>query len=187
MAKRTTLRQIEKRLKAKFINMKENEVVLREYDLEGGRLTKAGYISLKQQSDYVPLSEDITVRIPHGGDITSFRDHLEYMATKELLRLKTDMRDVYLLALFLFILGLIFLALPAFVEVLRTPVITDIFAIISWVFVWAAVERAFFEVARLKDRRRNILHLVAAKIRVYKKEADIISETTHGEEAMQIN
>ena len=64
MSKRKEFREIEKQLNDKFINLKENEVILREHDFENGKLTKSGYINLKQQSDYVSVHEDIIIRIP---------------------------------------------------------------------------------------------------------------------------
>lgn len=49
-------KQLEKLLHEKFINIKENEVILRDDDFKDGKLTKDGYLNLKLQSDYIPIS-----------------------------------------------------------------------------------------------------------------------------------
>lgn len=40
MSRNKEFKELEKTLKKKFINMKENEVILRDTDFENGRLTK---------------------------------------------------------------------------------------------------------------------------------------------------
>jgi hypothetical protein len=176
MSKRKEFREIEKQLNDKFINLKENEVILREHDFENGKLTKSGYINLKQQSDYVSVHEDIIIRIPKVN-VADFKDQLEYMATKELVRIKTDMRDANIFALTFFILGIILLSLPALIDFFKTQIVNEILLITSWFFVWAAVEKRFFEMSRLKNHRKNLLHILTSQISTYHHEQDIIDET----------
>lgn len=166
MSRNKEFKELEKSLKKKFVNMKENEVILRDTDFENGRLTKSGYISLKQQSDYISTNEDIEIRIPTAYS-KGFKDQLEYVATKELIRIKADMKYVNISALIFFIVGVSLLSLPAFILFFKKALINELILIVSWVFTWAAVEKKFFEMYRLKNRRINVLHILSSKILFY--------------------
>lgn len=163
------LKDTEKRLKLKFVNLKHSEIVLREEDFEDGKLTKSGYLSLKQQSDYIPTTETIEIRMPKAY-IKDFKETLEYVGTKELTRIKTDIRDANIFALIFFSVGLLLISLQAFIEFFNTKIINDILIIVSWVFMWAAVEKRFFGIPVLKNRRINILHILSSNYLPYKKE-----------------
>ncbi|HHT55543.1 MAG TPA: hypothetical protein GX012_03165, partial [Acholeplasma sp.] len=115
MSRNKEFKELEKTLKKKYVNMKENEVILRDTDFENGRLTKSGYISLKQQSDYISLNEDIEIKIPKTYS-KGFKDQLEYVATKELIRIKVDMKYVNISALIFFLVGVALLFLPTLIQ-----------------------------------------------------------------------
>lgn len=163
------LKETEKRLKNKFIDLKHNEVILREEDFEDGILTKAGYIKLKQQSNYISINEVIEIRMPKAY-LEEFRQTLEYSGTKEIIRIKSDIRDANIFALIFFSIGLFLISLPAYIDFFNTKIINDILIVFSWVFMWAAVEKRFFGIPILKNRRTNILHILSSQYLPYKKE-----------------
>ena len=166
MTRNQELKKIENNLYRKFINIDKNEVILRENDFDNNKLTKSGYISLKQQSDYISVNEEIEIKIPEKY-LSGFTDQLEYVTTKELIRIKKDMKEVNISALIFFLVGLLLLVLPAIFDVFKTEIINDIIVIVSWVFTWASVEKKFFEMHRLKNRRQNLLHIISSEIKTY--------------------
>lgn len=180
MSKEKLFKDIEKKLNKKFINLKENEVILREDDFEDGKLTKSGYISLKQQSDYISVHEDIEIRIPKSY-LPNFKEQLEYMATKELIRIRKDIRDSNWSAAIFFLTGLFLLSLQGFTEFFNIKIINDIIIIISWVFIWASIEKRFFDLPKLKGRRINILHILSSNVYPYKREEEIIEPVSESE------
>lgn len=166
MSRNKEFKELEKTLKKKYVNMKENEVILRDADFENGRLTKSGYISLKQQSDYISLNEDIEIKIPKTYS-KGFKDQLEYVATKELIRIKVDMKYVNISALIFFLVGVALLFLPTLIQFFKKPIINELVLIVSWVFTWASVEKKFFEMHNLKNHRNNIFHILTSKVFYY--------------------
>ncbi len=174
MSKEKEFKEIIKRLKSKYIDLKENEVILREHDFDDGRLTRSGYISLKQQSDYISTYEDIEIRMPKEY-ISKFKVQLEFVATKELIRIKKDIRDANWFAAIFFTMGLLLLSLPAFIEVFNIKIVNDITIIFSWVFIWASVEKRFFELPKIKNRRTNILHILSSNYYPNKNENNLFN------------
>jgi len=164
-------KQIENELKNKYQHLKENEIILRENDFDEGKLTKSGYISLKQQSDYISIHDPIEIRMPKKY-LLAFKEQLELMATKELIRIKKDMKDARWFSAMFFTIGLLLLTIPSLLSLIdvNIRIINDLVTIISWVFVWASVEKGFFDMPQLKNRRINILHLLTSKIYPYKRE-----------------
>lgn len=166
MNRKKEFKLMEKSLQKEFINIKSNEVILRSEDFYDYRLTKSGYLSIKHQSDYIKLEEDIELRIPIAYQ-KHFKRDLEYLATKELLRLKTDMRDANIFAITFFLLGLLLILVPTIFPIFNRIIINELILIIAWVFTWAAVEKRFFSMYRLKARRNNIIHILTSRIITY--------------------
>ena len=121
---------------------------------------------MKLQSDYIAVNEDVEIKVPKAY-IKGFKEQLELMATKELLRIKSDMKDTNIIALILFISGVALLSLPAIFSIFKTTIINEIILIVSWVFTWAAVEKKFFTMHSLKSKRQNILHILISQILTY--------------------
>lgn len=166
MSRKNEFKILEKQLKNKFVNLKENEIILNENDFRDGKLTKSGYLSLKLQSDYISISEDIEIKIPKHYK-SNFKQQLEYVATKELIRIKSDMKDVNLKALIFISIGILLLTLPTLIDFFKQNIINELILIVSWVFSWAAVEKKFFKMYDLKNRKQNILHILTAKLNTY--------------------
>ena len=49
-----------------------------EMSLKDGKLTRTGYISLKLQSDYIAVNEDVEIKVPKAY-IKGFKEQLELM------------------------------------------------------------------------------------------------------------
>ena len=163
MSKQKQYDDLEKALEQKYKTNRENEVVLSKEDFKDGKLTVFGYDHLKQQCDYIPYSEDIEIKIPREYG-AGFKYALEYMGANELSRIKKDRRETKLTALGLLFTGILLVMLGNILEVFRGNFFQSIIVIVSWVFVWAAVEKWFFDRKDLKEKRRSLLQILSAKI-----------------------
>ena len=163
MNKQKQYDDLEKALEQKYKTNRENEVVLSKEDFKDGKLTVFGYNHLKQQCDYIPYSEDIEIKIPREYG-AGFKYVLEYMGANELSRIKKDRRETKLTALGLLFTGILLVMLGNILEVFRGNFFQSIIVIVSWVFVWAAVEKWFFDRKDLKEKRKSLLQILSAKI-----------------------
>ncbi|MDR0492251.1 MAG: hypothetical protein LBH74_01230 [Nitrososphaerota archaeon] len=163
MSKRKQYNALEKVLEQKYRAKRENEAVLSHEDFKDGKLTVFGYNHLKQQCDYIPYSEDIEIKIPKEYE-ADFRDTLESMGANELFRIKKDRRYTKITALVLLFAGILFVILGNILEFFQSNTFQNIVVIVSWVFVWAAVEKWFFDRGDLKEKRMSLLQILSAKI-----------------------
>ena len=163
LLKRNKYRAIEKALTQKQKAKRENEAVLNNEDFKNGKLTAQGYEHLKQQCDYIPYREDIEIKIPKECE-TGFKDSLEPMAAVELSRIKKDRRDAQIASAILLLVGIGFVLLGNFIEFHKVRIFETVVIIASWVFVWAAVEKWFFDRRRLTDKKFSLLQILSAKV-----------------------
>jgi len=163
MSKQRQYRELEKRLEQKYKEVKENEVSLAADYFKDGKLTIYGYDSLKHQCDYIPYSEEIIIKIPNGFE-KNFKDSLEFMAANELFRIKKDRSEARITSLLLLLSGILFLALGFIFEHQQRELFWNIVIIVSWVFIWAATEKWFFDRKDLREKRKSILQILTAKI-----------------------
>jgi hypothetical protein len=122
-----------------------------------------GYNHLKQQCDYIPFSEDIEIKIPKEFEAT-FKVTLEIMGANELSRIRKDRREAKIMALGLLFVGILFVMLGNVLEFFRGNSFQSVVVIVSWVFVWAAVEKWFFDRGHLTEKRLSLLQILSAKI-----------------------
>ena len=165
MSKRKQYNELEKALEQKYKAKRENEAVLSKEDFKDGKLTVFGYNHLKQQCDYIPFSEDIEIKIPKEYE-TGFKSTLESMGASELSRIRKDRRETKIVALMLLFTGILFVILGNVLEVFQGSFFQNIVVIVSWVFVWAAVEKGFFDRRDLVEKRVSLLQILSAKITV---------------------
>jgi hypothetical protein len=163
MSKRKQYDEIEKVLEQKYKTKRENEAILSKDDFKDGKLSVVGYNHLKQQCDYIPYSEDIEIKIPKEYE-TNFKVTLESMGAVELSRIKKDRRDTRITALMLLFVGILFIIFGNVLELFQGKYFQSIVVIISWVFIWAAVEKWFFDRRALKEKRLSLLQILSAKI-----------------------
>jgi len=162
MSKRKQYNKLEKALEQKYKAKRENEAVLSKEDFKDGKLTVFGYNHLKQQCDYIPFSEDIEIKIPKEYE-AGFRSTLESMGAAELFRIRKDRRETKMVALVLLFTGILFIIFGNILEVFQGP-FQSIVVIVSWVFVWASVEKGFFDRRDLAEKRISLLQILSAKI-----------------------
>ncbi|MCL2586845.1 MAG: hypothetical protein FWE31_01245 [Firmicutes bacterium] len=160
MSKRREFRELEKQVFDKCRNIRENEVVLENDDFKDGKLSWAGFTRMRAECQYVNLNEEIEIKIP-SQYVDNFKENLETMATNELLHIRKDIRENRIKALIFFLIGCAVLAVGLFVDSYFRQ---EILFIISWVFVWAAAEKTFFDRKDLQDSRYNLLHILSARV-----------------------
>lgn len=167
MSERQQYNELEKNLIQKLnSNQKNNEAVLRSDDFNDGQLSVSGYDHLKQLCDYIPYSEKIEIKIPKEYE-AGFKDTLDYMGAIELSNIKKDRRATRLTALLLLLGGIWCFIIGSILEhreLLMGIIFGNITIIISWVFVWAAVEKWFFDTKELRQKRKSLLQILSAKI-----------------------
>jgi hypothetical protein len=163
--KRKQYDELEKALEQKYKTNRENEAVLSKADFKDGKLTVFGYNHLRQQCGYIPFSEDIEIKIPKDCE-ADFKCTLESMGANELSRIKKDLRETKITALMLLFAGILFVILGNILELFRGNSFQSIIVIASWVFVWASVEKWFFDRKDLKEKKMSLLQILLAKITV---------------------
>jgi len=174
--RKRNLRELEKTVLAKHKDKRENEVVLEHDDFKDGKLSWNGFRRLRDECEYIDYKDDIEIKVP-AQYADSFKDTVELMATNELLHIKKDIRDMRIAALLFFLVGVAVLAIGLSIQ---SPIRQELFIIVSWVFIWAASEKIFFDRSNLKDSRYNLLHILSAKVQEIaeetKDESEVISE-----------
>jgi len=88
------------------------------------------------------------------------------MGASELSRIRKDRRETKIVALMLLFTGILFVILGNVLEVFQGSFFQNIVVIVSWVFVWAAVEKGFFDRRDLVEKRVSLLQILSAKITV---------------------
>jgi len=164
MRKRKQYIALEKQLLNKHKEAKQNEVVLEDADFKDGKLSWQGYNRLKDECEYVDYAEDIEIKVPQKYR-DGFDSCLESMAINELSKIRKDKIETRIKALSLFFLGGVVLTIGLLVIV---HIVRQEFAlIISWVLIWAAAEKTFFDRRDLQNKRFNLLHILSARIAAY--------------------
>jgi len=156
--------ELEKRLEVKFKNVRENELVLTKDDFKDGKLLAGSFERIKNECYYIPYEDEVEIKMPQkflGGFCGSF----ELMSHRELSKLWALRREAWITALILILAG-IGLLIPMYFlyEVRGAFIIPELLLIASWVFVWAAVQKVFFDRWRLREQRFTLLQLLDAKV-----------------------
>lgn len=157
------LKEIEKRLIKKNQSKRENEVILEKADFKDGKLSASGYKRLKHECEYIDYLEDIEIVVPKEC-VDGFKDTLETLAANELSHIRKDQRETRMMAFACLFIGIVWFAIGQFFT--RTGMMHEITLIATWVFVWTAVTKFFFDRGDLQDRRFSLLQILAAKITV---------------------
>ncbi|MCL2212626.1 MAG: hypothetical protein FWB93_02180 [Oscillospiraceae bacterium] len=167
MKKSKQYRKLEKELSQKYKNVKENEVTLEKDDFKDGKLTVFGYDRLKNQCDYIPYSETIELAVPQAFE-ANFRASLEFMIANELSRIRKDRREARRTSLILLLGGIFCFVLAIAFEFRDILLAENLVVIASWVFVWASVEKWFFDRKELQEKRKSLLQILSARISIYR-------------------
>ncbi|MCL2255416.1 MAG: hypothetical protein FWC11_00980 [Firmicutes bacterium] len=164
-------KNLEKNLIEKYSSQNENEAVLEDEDFKDGRLTISGYERLKQQCDYIPYSEQIEIKIPKKHE-DGFKERLESLGASELLKMRQDRKGARINSLILLVLGIVSFAIGSIVEFFfsNTHIVFYIAIIVSWVFIWAATEKWFFDRRDLHEKRKSLIQILSSNITSTEKE-----------------
>jgi len=163
MNKHKQYKELEKSLILKYNLHKENEIVLNDEDFKDGKLSIFGFYHLKQECEYIPYNQEIEIKIP-GKYEKDFKNTLNQLGTNELIKIKKDIKYAKTTALILLLFGVIFIILGNVFDFFKGDILKSIVIIASWVFVWGAVERWFFDQRELMDKRISLLQILSAKI-----------------------
>ena len=153
---------IEKNLHKKIKDKRENEIVLYNSDFRDGKLSFAGYNRLKQECEYIDYSENIEIIVPKEY-IDDFRETLENLVANEAAHFKKDMREIRIYSVLFLFVGTLWFILGS---IFTVPVIKEVTIVATWVFVWTALEKWFFEGNRLRKRKFNLYQILLAKLTV---------------------
>jgi len=155
---------LERRLDVKFKNIRENELVLTKDDFKDGKLLANSFERIKNECYYISYEDEVEIKMPQKF-LGSFCDSFELMSHRELSKLYALRREAWLSALILILAG-IALLIPMYflIDVRAAFILPEILLIASWVFVWAAVQKVFFDRWRLREQRFTLLQLLDAKV-----------------------
>jgi len=154
---------IEKNLLQKIKEKRENEVVLYTSDFRDGKLSYAGYNRLKQECEYIDYSENIEIIVPKEY-IDGFRETLEIFIANEAAHFKKDIREIHFYSVLFLFVGVLWFILGS---IFTIPVLKEVTIIATWVFVWTALEKWFFEGNRLRKRKFNLYQILLAKLTTF--------------------
>ena len=163
--------ELEKSLEQKFSGVRENVLTLVGDDFKDNKLKSSAFARIKDECWYIDYEDEVEISVPIAFK-EGFRDSLELFATRELSKIKKDKKEARVHAGVLLAVGLgVLLAMAlmfAFWERLEAVreafFLTELLTIISWVFIWAAVSKWFFDQKQLHDQRFTLLQLLSAKI-----------------------
>ena len=153
---------MEKSLAQKHACKRGNEVVLTPADFKDGQLSATGYSRLKQECEYIGYDEDIEIIVP-GKYEAAFKDTFEVMAANELSHIRKDKLETRIKAVVFLFIGTLWFTLGQLFA--RTSMIKEITLVATWVFVWTAVEKFFFDRGRLQERRFSLLQILSANVK----------------------
>jgi len=165
MGKFKEYREIEKSLQQRFKVKRENEVELLKEDFKYGKLTASGYNRLKDECEYIKLRDEINIVVPEQF-IDGVKAPLEQMAAVELSKIRKDRTLGRIIALICLLIGAVLFGLGQVFS--HAYLVSEITLVAAWVFVWAAVDRYFFEGSKLRVRRLSLIQIVAAKLKTDK-------------------
>jgi len=159
---------LENSLAQKFDSTGENELVLSHEDFKDGKLKSSAFSRLKNECWYIPYEEEPVIKLPKEYE-GEFKNSLEFMASRELSKVKKDRREARIQAIILFAIGIVILGALALCLRLIDSLsdimfVTELATIVSWVFVWAAVTKFFIDRKEAMDLRFTLLQLLSAKI-----------------------
>jgi len=151
---------LEKNLFKKVKDKRKNEIVLSNSDFKDGKLSFAGYNRIKQECEYIDYSEYIEIIMPKEY-VADFKETLEKMVVNEATHIKKDTRKIYIYSILFFLIGALWFTIGTLFTI---PVIKEITIVATWVFVWTALEKWFFEGNRLKKSKFNLFKILLAKV-----------------------
>ena len=155
---------VEKNLSDRLKEKRKNEIMLYNSDFKDGRLSFAGYNRLKQECEYIDYSENIEIVIPKEY-MDDFKETLENWIANEAVHFKKSIREIHIYSIIFLLIGALWFTLGSIFTI--PAVMREVTIVATWVFVWTAVEKWFFEGDKLRKRKYNLYQILLAKLTVH--------------------
>ena len=167
LQKRKGFLRLEKNLLSRYDKTtRTNEIILTKNDFTDGRLDGAAFVRLKEESWYIPYSEQVEIKLPAEYEQV-YRNDVEKNIYRELYKVKQERMELSIRCIVLFLVGAITLALALFAPFIPDiNWVFDMFVIVSWVFVWLGVQMWVLDRRELHHKRFTLLQLADAKVKL---------------------
>lgn len=163
------------------------------YDLEGQSVLDNEFVEfLEAKADAIPLKKELALHF-HIKDPTEEKQAEMEKAIKnhykrQVRACNRRLRRVSLFSLYMFIMGLVFLAIYIPLEIFEVYfVVPYIFDIASWVFFWEAVDQWFIHRREIKHEMLVKFRFVRSDVSVYKYVSKKKKEIKFGNNAKALN
>jgi len=138
---------------------KNDKIIVDNNDFDEDGLTIEGFSKIKQKLEYVSIDDTFDIVVSNKKDEV-FRNSLIHYVSKELFIIKKQKDRINKFSIIFLLIGI--LVMIFYYLFSKTYFLSELFIIISWVFIWAAVEKIFFEKAALKRNRIKLLILISS-------------------------
>jgi len=175
--KQKQYRELEKEIVKRHRSKREKAATLGNDDFRNGVLSIRGYTNLKSQFESIQHTEDAAIIVPKEY-MSGFKTTLDHMVSDELIHVRKDWRNAIFVSIACLVIGIALLGLGAVLR--NTYLMYELTLVASWGFVWAAIEKWFFDRARLHRKRLGLLQILSSDIVLtrelhFKDDADKIS------------
>ncbi len=147
---------LEKDLLKNYEN-KTDKIIINDKSFDEQGFTIEGFNRLKEEINYIELDCDFGIIVPEGKQEV-FNKSLKHYISKELFYINKKNKQINNIVILLLIFGIAVMALYYFF--LKSFVLSDLLIIVSWVFIWSAIEKLFFEKPFLNRESLKLLLLL---------------------------
>lgn len=144
-------------------------VVLTSEDFKDNHLLPSAYLKIKDSVISTNLEQKLVIEIPAQAN-GNFKSDLENNIALELKAIHKQKQTIKIQAFVLLVIGVVWFIATQLLR--KYEIINEIMVITTWVFVWAAVEKFFFERAALHGPRIRLLMLLDAEIKTVESKAE---------------
>ena len=155
-----------------IINVKadEKEQVFSSYNFESNeKLNDELSDFIYDKAKDVPANKDIKIKIftDFKADEKEVQDAIKNNYKKEYINLKSEMKRNYIFSAVMFVLGIVTLTLLLLMHSWFYNVYLEIILeIATWVFIWEAVDKFFFERTEIREKRHQFARLYYSQVEV---------------------
>lgn len=147
---------LEKDLLKNYEN-KTDRIIINEKSFDEQGFTIEGFNRLKEEINYIELDCDFKIIVP-GLKQEIFKRSLRHYISKELFYINKKNKQINSVVLLLLILGITIMT--SYYFFLKDFILSQLFVIVSWVFIWSAIEKFFFEKPALNKESLKLLLLL---------------------------
>lgn len=161
------LRKLEEDLVKKFDPLVEDGVIDVEHETnwQNGNFMDVDFFNrLLENITLVEIRKEAEIKVGQKNDPVVFKSCLHNTAAKKIVALRRKQRIAVLASLLFLIIGVGVMILSANDMLVKLQFLDDTVMILSWVFLWAAFEKGFFEAPVHVYEIRKILMLCNATV-----------------------